>query len=612
MNSKNTWLLLLFAALLAGFIFGWEKFVANPARQPLLVLPGFNSQAVTNIQLRVAGQPEILVVRANGGWELVKPLPCSAHSRNIELLLAALGRLKPETSLSPRELMSHPDTDVEFGFDKPQATLVLTTATDRKQIIIGARTAPGDQMFLEVAGMPGVRLISTNLLSYIPPTPSGWRNSELLDWVALKFDRLLVNQGTRTMELQRNATNDQWRLVRLQARADSLLVDELLKRLRTVKIAGFVTDKPGTDLDTYGLQTPELEMIFSAGTNVVAALQFGHSLTNQPGITNQADITNQAELIYARHAGSDSIFTVPADALKPWRGAPADYRDRHLVLFKALPPIIEVVGLDQFALKRQTNNLWHVLPQNFMADTNSMNDFILSLLKMEVVQFVKDVVIESALTNYGLAAPPLQSPRQYLLKTSADNTNVAGIHLFFGDQRDETVYARRADEDSVYAVKLADFNRLPAASWELRDRRIWHFTEDDVARVLVEQGGHKREMIRTGTNTWSLAPGSFGVINPFALEETVHGVGDLRAAFWTARGQIDRVKYGFTDPPYRVTFTLKDNTTRVIEFGGEAPSQFPYALVTLKGEPWLFEFPWTTWQYVVSYLSIPVRDLSKP
>ena len=35
MNSKNTWLLLALAALLAGFIFVWEKYVAGPARAAL-------------------------------------------------------------------------------------------------------------------------------------------------------------------------------------------------------------------------------------------------------------------------------------------------------------------------------------------------------------------------------------------------------------------------------------------------------------------------------------------------------------------------------------------------------------------------------------------------
>ena len=73
MNLKNTWLLLAIATLLAGFIFAWERFVAGPARQPMLVLPGLNPKTITSVQVRVTGQPELLVERTNESWQLRKP-----------------------------------------------------------------------------------------------------------------------------------------------------------------------------------------------------------------------------------------------------------------------------------------------------------------------------------------------------------------------------------------------------------------------------------------------------------------------------------------------------------------------------------------------------------
>jgi len=93
MNSKNTWLLLALAALLAGFIFAWEKFVAGPARIPLLVLPGLNPQGITSIQVRMSGQPELFADRTNGGWQLRKPLLYPGRSENVEALLTMLGGL---------------------------------------------------------------------------------------------------------------------------------------------------------------------------------------------------------------------------------------------------------------------------------------------------------------------------------------------------------------------------------------------------------------------------------------------------------------------------------------------------------------------------------------
>src|SRR5215471_1074918 len=177
MKLKNTWLLLCAAALLFGFIFAWERFVAGPARQPRLLLPGFNSREVTTIQIRVAGQQEILADHSMGHWRLTRPIACPANPDEIDALLSTLGSLKPDAFLSARELMVHPNSEPEFGFDVPQATIILTSGSGKKQIILGALTAPGDQLFVEVVGIPGINLVSTNLLSVIPQKPSVWRDT---------------------------------------------------------------------------------------------------------------------------------------------------------------------------------------------------------------------------------------------------------------------------------------------------------------------------------------------------------------------------------------------------------------------------------------------------
>jgi len=592
MNSKNTWLLLALAALLGGFIFAWEKYVAGPARLPMRVLPGLDPMALIGIQVRVSGQPELFAQRTNGSWQLLKPLLYPARQEKVEALLAMFGGLQPDRFLSPGELLGQPNAAADFGFDKPTATVALFTGADRKQIVIGSRTAPGDQVFVEVVGIPGVHLVSTNLLGALPQSPGDWRDTALLDWKSFAYDRMLVNNGARVTELQRNPTNGQWRLVRQKARADNSHVNKLLEQLQSVRVAQFITDSPQADLDAYGLQTPELDITFVAGTNTAAALHFGKSPTNN------------ASLVYARRSGLDSVVTVPRELIEAWRATATDFYDRHLVTIRLVPESIEVVGKDRFKLVRETNNLWRVLPPDFIADTNYMNQSIVALAQLQVEQFVKDVVIESALTNYGLATPQ----RQYLVKPDRNDTNASVGQLMFGASKDGLVFARRADEDSVYAVKQADFDLLPAASWEMRDRRVWHFTEEDVTRVRIEDGGRTKEIVRKGTNLWSVAPGSVGAINTLAVEESVHRIGDLTAAFWTARGEFDRAAYGFTNPVHRLTFELKDGGKHQIEFGGTAPSQFPYAVVTLDGVSWLMEFPWAIYQDILTYLSIPVRD----
>ena len=62
---------------------------------------------------------------------------------------------------------------------------------------------------------------------------------------------------------------------------------------------------------------------------------------------------------------------------------------------------------------------------------------------------------------------------------------------------------------------------------------------------MLHQNGKTREIIRNGPNKWSLAPGSQGIINPPAIEETAHRFGGLTAADWLGRNMTEPEKnYG--------------------------------------------------------------------
>lgn len=564
--------------------------MAAPARQPVKVVPDLQVTNVTRVQLRVTGTPEILVERTNGGWHMLKPVAATVRPFAVDGLLRYLAELKPDNYLSAHELVNYPNATADFGFESPQISLMLYRGTERRQVLIGSRTAPGDQVFVQLAGRPGIHIVSTNLLGLIPHSASAWRDTQLLDWQSLQFDRLQVSHAGRTMELVFNPTNRQWRLARLQARADSTLVEEALAELVRLQIAKFIDEDSNEETLATGLDPADLELTFSIGTNRQAILEFGSPLANS---------TN---LVYGSRGDSTELFAVPTEGLSPWRVPAAEYRDRHLFSLQAVPDSIEVRALDQFTLTRQTNNLWRVEPGNFIADTNYMSELIDAMVQMQITKFVKDVVTGPDLPDYGLGAPA----REYTVNTGG--VDVGGVRVLFGTNQVGVVYVKRSDEASVATVRPVDFDFLPAASWEMRDRRIWLFDESAVTNVHIEQGDLMRDLVRKGTNSWALAEGSFGQINTFGVDETIHRLGDLTAARWVEWGDVDRARYGFTNAAHKVSVQLTNGAIREVEFGGTAPSQYPYALVTIEGQPCVFEFPWATAQYIETYLSIPVRE----
>lgn len=601
MNSRNTWRWLLVALVLFAIIY----FVPRPGnRRPSLtpVLPHLRTSDVSVIQVLPHGhQLEIRASRTNGSWQLTKPIAYPAASTNVNLLLQVFEHLAPAARITEEELTTNRfNADEEFGFSDPQVTLIFQQSETFSRIRIGKLTPPGDQVFLQVVGVEGIYIVDAEVLRLIPKTADEWRDTAFFGLAPQAFDRIAVTNGAKIFVLQRDGANVPWRMsFPIQARADNPRVTEALEQLRSIRISRFVADDAKSDLDALGLQAPELELSVSQGTNTLAWLQFGKSPTNDPA------------QVFARLSGRNATVTVPKAPLAAWRVTSYnDFRDPHLLNLSGLIESIRVCAEDSFALQRQPDSNWQVMPQNFPADAGVVRDFITELAELKIVDFVKDVVPDKALPDYGLASPV----RQYSIKfadddTAASTTNESVIDVTFGQAQDR-IYARRADEPSVYGVSPEDLQRLPSASRQFRERRLWHFSLEDVARVTIHQEGRERQIVRNGPYEWSLAGHSHGSIEPLAIEETLRGLVQLSAGDWIGAGAAELARCGFDNPSLEIAFDLKNGGKAAIEFAGQNSFGLPFATVTMDGQRWVFELPLSQtaaslWRDMKACLSVP-------
>ena len=593
MNPRQTWFWLLLASVLFGLVLARNRYFRGHESGPGKVVPNLKTAAVESIQITLAGSVELRAERAGSGWTLAKPLSYPAQAASIEALLARLERLTPATSIRMEELKNRPKADEEFGFANPQASILIQQQGDQRiRLLLGGKTAPGDQFFLQVVGAENVYVIDADVLKFVPRSANDWRDRTVLDLRALGFDRIAVTNGTRIFEVQRDSTNSPWRMARpFLARADGAKIEQALEKLQNLRVTQFVSDDPKADLEALNLQPAELELAFSQGSNNVALLQFGK--------------TNNAGQVYVRRGGQNTIVTAANELVEPWRAPANDFRDLHLLVLTQPVDAIEIRGEENFSVQRLTNDTWRVLPQDLPTDEASVNELISVLggLHLEVAQ---GFVTEAGLTNYGLA-PPL---RQYTFYARADGaagaSNSVLAELQFGTNQPGKVFVRRTDESAVYSIPTNDFQRLPAGGWQLRGRRLWNFSDDDIAGATIRKDGKACQIIRKERYHWSFAPGSQGLIkNELALEETVRGLVQVTAASWVARGDQNRVRYGFHDGGLQVTLELKNGDKATVEFGAEAPSNFEYAAVVLESQVWIFEFPWLLFRDVLSSLPIP-------
>jgi hypothetical protein len=596
MNSKNTFFWFVLAAFLFAFIFFFERHLHPPAPGPALIFSGLKPGEVTGVQITPAGAFEIRASRTNATWLLTKPIFYPAQPAAIEILLGALQKLTSVTRISASDLREHHTTDADFGFDNPQFSIVVEVGDQQWQLKVGNKTAPGDQVYLRVVGVDGAFVADADWLKFIPHSADEWRDTSLVDSGG-SFDWIVLTNAAKVIELRRDATNHQWRMIRpFSARADSEHINTVLQQLQGARVSQFVTDDPKADLTLFGLSPADLDLWLGRGTNFVSGVHFGKNLTN--------DSTQ----IFARRDGWNSVLATAKEPLSPWRGAVNDFRDPHLFELTAPVAEIEVQGPENYTLQRNGANAWAIAGEKFPADAELVQQFIQTLVGLRIADFVNNVVTAPDLQSYGLAT---NFSREIILRSTAGDTNSVIAQLMFGATQTNEVFVRLAGEDFVYAITADDFNNLNTLfgeGWEFRDRRIWSFSETNVAQITLHQNGQTRQLVRNGANEWSLAPGSQGIITPAAIEETTHRLGDLSAFYWTGRNVAEPEKFGLNTNNLSITFELKNGEKHSVDFGTEAPAAHTaLAAVTLDGERWAFVFPPVLYQFVVTYFNIPAN-----
>lgn len=591
MKSKTTSIWFILALALFACIWFLEKYLQPAAPSANTLIPGLRAADVVALQIIPAGAREISVLRTNGGWLLQKPLAYPAQAAAVDLLASALEKLTPATRLTAAEMHDHKNTDTELGFDNPKFTLVVEAANQRRQLIVGNKTAPGDQVFVRIIGLDGAFVVDAGWLALLPLSASEWRDTALVD-AAGTCDWIIVTNGTKTMEFRYDVTNQLWRMLRpLQARADGARLAAAFQQLCAGRITQFVNDD-ARDLSSYGLQPAELGIWLGHGTNFNAAIHAGKTVP-----------TNSAQL-YARREGWSTVATADKDVFVPWRGAVNDFRDTHLVTTTAPVTEIELRGENHFTLQQTGSNAWVVAGEKFSADAENVQAFLKLLADLRVAEFVKDVVTGPDLQGFGLVTPS----REIILRGKAADTNAVLAQLLFGASDTNRIFVKRGDEDFVYALRPDTMARIPESGWEFRNRRVWSFSETNVAQVTLRQGGKTRVLIRTGDEKWSLGPGSQGIINPPAIEETMHRLGELTAAGWVGRNITEPEKFGLDKGSLSMTIDLKTGEKLNLDFGTELPQgQTALAAVTLDGERWAFVFPPVLFQFVTTYLTIPAN-----
>jgi len=600
MNWRTTWILVAVAVALFAYIVVLERHLTPTMEgpQPAAALLEFKPEEVTGIQVRRGTELLVRAELTNESWQISFPVNYPAQAFAVAGLLQEIGKLNRGTFLRPEELKQGGQSVDAFQLDIPAATLTLQAGERRLELKFGSKTPVGDRVYAQVQDSANIFVVDADVLNRVPRTPDEWRDTALLDLRKVAWNRMEFRSEVRKYAVELDPTNRTFILTQpTPARADTPKIVAMLGDIQNARVLEFVEDDPGAELGAYGLESPRAEILFGRGTNVLASLKFG------------ASPTNDLDSVYVLRSERTNVVRGPAGLLRTLMVSHAELREKRLLT--VLPETvdrIELGGRTNLVLQRMGDTGWTQLqPVEMPADPELVGTLFAGLDNMEG-EVERDVVTD--LTGYGLAPPALQY-RLYDTQTNAAGvvTNVLLGGLDFGTGQEGRVYVRRTDEQTVYSVAQTDFDTLPKESWQLRYRRLWTFATNQVTRVTVQAGDGKAEILRTGPAEWELAPGSQGILNDLALEETVHRLGLLEADFWVARGQAQASQLGFDHPQFSLTFELSnpggDPIRHKVEFSQAQPNRFPQAMSVVDGAPVVFEFPKKL------YFEI-IRDLIKP
>ena len=545
MNPRSTWLLVLTALGLGGYLFFSERSPAvridglSGPRVPFALVP---ASQVTAFEI-LRSNTVVRIERDGDNWRLRQPIADLADRGTVDSFLRNLGRLKPKNSIPATQISAGSGGLAAFGLDASSVTLKVEAGLQPSLFKFGARAPIGDDFYFQRVGDEGVFTADAALLDSLPETTSGWRNRALFTVSAAAVDRVEL-RGRTQFEARRTVGpggSVRWRLVLpVEARADGDRLETMMAMLQRVRISEFVSDAPGADLDRYGLQPPEAELFLYGPTNTLVHLQIGRSPTNNPG------------LVYLRRMASTNVVLVPATTVLPLQGSLASFRDRHLLpAMHGLDRLeFSAAGRTNF-LEREGTNWWIPGTPRRLAKTELVAFFLGRLGALEIADFPNDVVADYS--RYGLAAPV----RSYgFHEATASGTN-GSLRLLLGETGDRDsahVFARRSDESPVYSLRRADVARLPESALQFRD---FGFASSNVVKVVAVHHGRTRTLERSTTGEWVVTAGLLGAPFGPAVEETLHRLGVLETIpFAVPNEGVFTSRPSFTELGLELTFTL--------------------------------------------------------
>ena len=348
-----------------------------PGVQKPVPIIGCTDKDIVSLTWKNGGEAELKVKYGKEGSRIISPADYPADQGEAEGLLKHFSELKSELIIAGNATDTAP-----YGINASSPVVLVETATQTVQLLLGSKTEVGGSYYLVRQGDPRVFMVPGYIKGSFAKSLADLRDKRLFTEEFGQVSRIVIEDAEGKVELRQNESLSGWEIVApAPYTADGVAVAQLLENLRNLKISRFVEDKP-EDAAGYGFSPYRARILVANSYNREFAIETGE----MSGVET-----------YVRVAGSEPVNAVLTGEL---HGVMVDLnglREKHLDI-PSLDSLKEMTVADasgSITLERKESG-WLVGARK-IADSD-VKDFVGSLGRTRVNSFASPENLE----EYGL------------------------------------------------------------------------------------------------------------------------------------------------------------------------------------------------------------------
>lgn len=299
-------------AILGGLIWWTNKHPtvdtkSNPPAGPKLI--SVDAKQIDDIKILKSGSEPIELAKLADSWEMVKPMPMHADQDAVSMITSNLAALNAD-----RVIDEHPANLSDFGLANPAIEVDFTLKGGKTQkLLIGSDTPANTGTYVKLEGDPKVYTIPIFTKSFFDKIPVDLRDKRLLTFNQDKLTSVTIAGKGPAVEFGKNAQGD-WQITKPKPmRADTLLVDDLIRKLK------------GANMDISSTDAPEQ---YAKGDKIGTA-----SVTDNLG-TQTIEVRKNKDNYYAKSSAVPGIYKIAGSDLgEAFSKGLEDYRNKKLFDF---------------------------------------------------------------------------------------------------------------------------------------------------------------------------------------------------------------------------------------------------------------------------------------